>query len=142
MSEGVGRLARKLLDGLQYSLVAIGLAVVTVGGASVLVTGDLRALKWFLFLAGLLTAAMGTFKLRPKAAWKDDERRALRNDYTEEGYGAFVRKLPPTAWFDYEPRDYLSDGGRMFLLGALALLTSFLLEAVFGVGVPQVPGSG
>lgn len=141
MSDGLSRLGRKLLDGLQYATVVIGLLVAVVGSGSLLLTGDLVALKWFLFLAGLLSAVIGTLKLRPKSPWKDEQREALRNSYTEDGISACVRELPPVERLDYDRYDYLSDGGRLFLLGILSLLTSFVLEAVFGVGVPQVPGS-
>lgn len=141
MSVGFDRIARKVLDGIQYAAVVVGLTVAVVGAASFLLVGDLVPLKWFLFLTGLLSAGLGTLKLRPKAAWKDTEHQVVTNSHAEEGYGAFVRRLPPVARLDYEREDYLSDGGRLMVLGLLALASSFALEAVFGVGVPQVGGA-
>lgn len=139
MSERGARLARKALDGLQYALVGTGLAVGAGGAVSLLATGDLRALKWLLFLGGLLVLAAGAVKLRPAPVWRDEPRRAFANGYTDSGYGAAVGDLPPASRFVTQRTDRLSDGGRLFLLGVVALATSFALEGVLGVGVPRVP---
>jgi hypothetical protein len=138
VSSRVARIASKTLDGMQYALLATGVAVATGGPASVLLTGDVVPLKWFLFLAGLLAALAGALKLRPESAWADRQRPVLANGYADSGYGGLVRRLPPVAWLDYDRGEHLSDGGRLFVLGAVALGTSFALEAALGVGVPPV----
>lgn len=139
MSAQRSRLALKLLDGLQYAVVGVGAVVIVVGTANLLFTGDLVGLKWVLFVLGLLSAGIGAIKLRPTGAWRDEPRPGIANDYTERGFGAAVRRLPPVARLEYRRADHLSDGGRMLLLGVLSLATSFALEAVFGVGVPEIP---
>lgn len=141
MNGRTARLGRKLLDGLQYAVAGVAAVAIVAGSTSLVLVGDLVALKWLLFLLGLLSAGLGSIKLRPTAAWRDEPRPGIANERADSGFGAAVRRLPPVASLDYDRTDHLSDGGRMVLLGLLALATSFAMEAILGVGVPEIPGA-
>lgn len=132
------RLGLKLLDGLQYGVALVALFSAVVTPLTLLVWDDLVPLKWALFLLGMALLGFGTWKLWPMSAWKNDSRVDLQNSFATDGFGGLVGRLPPVAWFDPEPEDHLSDGGRFLLASLLAYLTSFLLEALLGVGVPTL----
>ena len=132
------RLAYKAADGLQYAVVLVGAVVVVAGAASYLLSESLVGLKWALFLLGAALIGVGSIKLRPTPAWRDEPRAAFANDYAGGGIGGRVGRLPPVGRLDLDPGDRCSDGGRLFLAGVLAWVVSFGLEAVFGVGVPAV----
>lgn len=142
MSESRGRLsilALKLLDGLQYAVVLNGVVVAVLAPLTVLATGSLVALKWFLFLFGLPLIGYGPLKLRPALREKDSRSRFHVGDsYASAGFGGHVGRLPPVSLFDPEPTEHLSDGGRILFAGVGAWAVSFLMEAVLGVGVPSV----
>lgn len=142
MSGRTARLGWKLLDGLQYAVAGVAAVALVAGPASLVLAGDLVPLKWLYFLLGVLSAGVGSIKLRPTAAWRDEARPGIANERTDSGFGAAVDRLPPVASLDYDRGDHLSDGGRMVLLGLFALATSFAMEAVLGVGVPEIPGAG
>ena len=128
----------RAVDGLQYAVVVNALLLVVLAPAAVLVTGSLVALKWLLFLVGLLFIGVGSVKLRPPPAGRESPRFGVGNSASEDGLGGLVTRLPPVAWYDPDPGERLSDGARILLAGATAWVVSFALESVFGVGVPTV----
>ncbi|MCU4801224.1 hypothetical protein OB920_12660 [Halobacteria archaeon HArc-gm2] len=132
------RLWIKAVDGVQYAVVLTALVVAVCTPVGLLATGSLVGLKWLLFLVGLFLIGVGTVKLRPPPAGRENPRFGLTNSRADDGLGGLVGRLPPVAWLEPTPADHLSDGGRFLLAGALSWAVSFGLEAVLGVGVPTV----
>lgn len=132
------RLRIKAVDGLQYAVVLNALFLLVLAPASLLVTGSLVGLKWFLFLAGLLMIGVGSVKLRPPPPGRERSRFGIANSRADDGLGGLVGRLPPVASYGPAPEDHLSDGARFLLAGAVTWALSFALESVFGVGVPTV----
>lgn len=128
----------KAVDGLQYAVVLNALLLLVLAPVSLLVTGSLVALKWALFLVGLLLIGVGTAKLRPPPPGRENPRLGVANSTAEDGLGGLVGRLPPTAWYHPDVDEHLSDGGRFLLAGGVTWAVSFALESVFGVGVPAV----
>lgn len=128
------RIVRRLLDGVQYAVALTLVISVPVGIVSFLVGGDLVLLKWVLFLVGIALLGVGSFKLRPPAAYREKTRLSIENSYSDDRFAGLVNDLPPAAWY-VGREDHLSDGARMLLASLFAFATSFVLEAVFKVGV-------
>jgi hypothetical protein len=135
----------KLLDGLQYGVALTGVLVLATAPVSLLLSGDLVLVKFLLFVAGLLLMLVGGLKARPRQQhvldeeedWRPRLSRAMPDDgYSEDGFAGLVNRLPPGAWYVRGPRDRLSDGGRFLVAWLVAWAVSFVMEAVFAVGVP------
>lgn len=139
-----GRIARKALDGVQYGVVLAGVIVVVTGPVSLLVAGDLVLVKLLLFGVGLVLMGLGAVKLRPRQRhvldeqgdWRPRLSQALPDNTTsEDGFGGMVNDLPPASWY-VGPADRLTDGGRFLVAWLVVWAVSYLMEAVFHVGVP------
>lgn len=139
------RLAVKLLDGLQYGVALTAVLVVASAPVSLLLSGDLVLVKFLLFLAGLFLMLVGGLKARPRQQhvlepeedWRPRLSRAMPDDsYSEDGFAGLVNRLPPAVWYVRGQRDRLSDGGRFLVAWLVAWTVSYLMEAVFAVGVP------
>lgn len=139
------RIARHALDGLQYGVGLTAAIFVVLTPFSLLLTGGLVVVKQGLFLAGLLLMVLGAVKARPRQRhviesaedWRPRLSHYLPADsYAEDGFGGVIHRLPPAAWFVRGKADRLSDGGRFLLSWLMAWGVSYLLEAVFYVGVP------
>lgn len=138
-----GRLARKALDGLQYGVVLTGVVVVATSPVSLLVAGDLVLVKLALFMLGMALMLLGAVKLRPRQRHVVDEQADWRprlsqampdNTVSEDGFAGLVSDLPPAAWY-VGRTERLTDGGRFLVAWLVAWGVSYLMEAVFHVGV-------
>lgn len=129
-----GTVGAKALDGIQYAVILTAAVTAVFAPISVLLTDDLVLLKYVLFFFGFLTAAIGSWKLRPPARGNASARFDVPNSRAESGFGAFVNSVPPGAWY-LNPEDRLSDGARIAMAGLALLIQSYLLEFVFHVGV-------
>lgn len=128
----------KTVDGLQYAVVLNALFLLVLAPASAAATGSLVALKWALFLVGLLLIGVGSVKLRPPPPGRENPRLGVSNSVATDGLGGLIGRLPPVAWYEPNREERLSDGARFLLAGVTAWVVSFGLEAVLGVGVPAV----
>lgn len=138
------RLARQALDGLQYGVVLTAFVTAVLLPPSLLLGGDLVLVKQGLFLVGMALMLIGALKARPDQqhvhAAAENWRPRLSNyipgdTYAETGFGGIVHRLPPAGWFLRSRSDRLTDGGRLLVAWLVAWTVSYLLEAVFYVGV-------
>lgn len=134
MTERGGRLLR-LADAVLYALVlTAALAAVSIV-VSFPLGGGWVGVKLLLFVFGLLVFGVGSLQLRPAPPWREERRFSLETD-EETRFQALVHRLPPLRWRDLPPEERWSVALRLVLAGLSTLGLSFLLEAVFGVGVP------
>lgn len=141
------RRGRQVLDALVYAIVVTGVAFAIGGVVSFPLGGGLLGIKYFLFLVGFVLFGYGAFQLRPSRAWNvdksGDEIEIERNEKTGEVVGSreetrfqsAVQRLPPLLRYSIPPEERFPPGAKLFLASVAILLTSFLMEAVFGVGV-------
>jgi len=141
------RRGRQVLDALVYAIVVTGVAFVIGAVVSFPLGGGLLGIKYFLFLVGFVLFGYGAFQLRPSRAWKvdksGDEIEIERNEKTgdvvgsreETRFQSSVQRLPPLSRYSIPPDERFSPDAKLFLASIAILLTSFLMEAVFGVGV-------
>jgi hypothetical protein len=90
----------------------------------------LYGLQWVLFVFGFLTMGLGSWKLRPRAAWKDDSRLALEDSRRSTAFQRAVQRVPPLHRHDIDPDDRLSDGAKLLVASVVMLATVFLLGMV------------
>jgi hypothetical protein len=125
----------RLVDALLY---AVGLTVVF-ALVSAIVSFPAGAgwpgVKFGLFVLGLLAFGVAALELRPTPRWRDDPRFSLDTD-DETWFQGLIQRVPPLRSNPLSPDERFSTGARLFLAGILTLATSFLMEAVLGVGVP------
>lgn len=134
---------RRVLDGVTYAIV-VTIAVSLLAFLVSLPFGDgLNTVKLVLFFFGWGAFGYGTLKLWPRRKEFEKQRDARTDDGTvgeqvrttgEET--AFQRRLhtaPGLNRITLPPEARWSDGARVFLLGIVALLASFVLETAFGV---------
>ncbi|WP_435197586.1 DUF7555 family protein [Natronomonas sp. EA1] len=134
--------ALRALDGLQYGVVLSGvvvlvasvaayaLALVARGPDAIATVRPLLAAKWLLFVLGFFFMALGAFRLRPAAPYKQNARFSLdlSNSRDAEGIAALAGRLPPLSRFDPSPTERLSTGGRLLVGSVVMLAISLLLE--------------
>lgn len=132
-------LGLKLADAGLYALVLTAVWTVVFLPGSLLLGGDLVGVKWGLFVVGLLALGIGSFKLRPGKQWRDDPDGVIADSRGESQIQRLVDRLPPFRDAPLQDDERLSDGLKLLLGAGCMLLTSFLLEAVLGVGVPAPP---
>ncbi|WP_254663015.1 hypothetical protein [Haladaptatus sp. W1] len=136
-----------MLDALVYAITVTGVAFAVGFVVSFSLGGGLLGTKYFLFLVGFVLFGYGAFQLRPSRAWNvdksSDEIEIFRIKNTgdvigsreETRFQSTVQRLPPLSWYSIPPEERFSSGAKLFLASIAILLTSFLMEAVFGVGV-------
>jgi hypothetical protein len=135
----------KLADALLYAVVLTVVWAVIFLLPSLLLGGDLVGVKWGLFLVGLLALGAGSFKLRPGKRWRaeDDGLVSGSDGLISDSRGQsqvqrLVDRLLPAPDAPLADDQRFSDGLKLLLGAVCMLLTSFLLEAALGVGVPTV----
>jgi hypothetical protein len=129
-------LGLKLADAFLYAVVLTAVWAVLFLPLSLLLGGDLVGVKWGLFVVGLLALGAGSFKLRPGKKWRDDPDGLVADSRGGSQIQRLVDRLPPLRETPLRDDQRLSDGLKLLLGAVCMLLTSFLLETVFGVGVP------
>jgi hypothetical protein len=133
----------KLVDAALYAVVLTAVWAVLFLPLSLLLSGDLVGVKWGLFIAGLFALGVGSFKLRPGKRWKADDDDGLvagqdgliSDSRGESQVQRLVDRCPPFRDRPLRDDQRLSDGLKLLLGAVCMLLTSFLLEALLGVGV-------
>lgn len=135
----------KLADALLYAVVLTAVWTAVFLPPSLLLSGDLVGVKWGLFLAGLFALGVGSFKLRPGKRWRAEDDGLvpggdglISDTRGESQVQRLVDRLPPFRDAPLRDDQRFSDGLKLLLGAVCMLLTSFLLEAVLGVGVPTV----
>jgi hypothetical protein len=120
------------LDLAAYAVVATAVVFSLGLVAGLLVGNGLVGAKWLLFVVGFLFVAYGALRLRPTPKWKDESRLEFGDD--PRGLQKAVADALPA---DYRlPTDErLPVGLKILAAGAAILLTSFLMESVFGIDV-------
>lgn len=129
-------------DAVAYALVVAGVATLAALVVGVATGGGLVRAKTLLFLLGLALMAYATVRLWPSSpedvrdrAGRERRGASLPPTPAETRFQAVVRTLPPVRWLrPPAPERRLSPAVKLFLGSVAVLLTSFLLEAVFGVG--------
>lgn len=132
------------IDALAYAVVVA--AAATLGALAVgVASGGLVRSKAVLFLVGLVLMAYATIRLWPSSpddfepsnrAVAPHERAGLSlpATQTETRFQALVSALPPVRCLRPPPPERrLSPAAKLFLRSVAVLLTSFLMEAAFGV---------
>jgi hypothetical protein len=120
------------LDLVAYAVVVTS-AVFCLGLAAGLAVGNgLIGAKWLLFAVGFLLVAYGALRLRPTPKWKDESRLDFGDD--PRGLQRLVADALP-ADYRLPTDDRFPVGLKLFVAGLTVLLTSFLMESVFGVGI-------
>lgn len=135
----------ELTEAVTYAAVvtagAFGLGLVV----GVVTGGGLVHTKVFLFLVGLVTMAYATATLWPskppvegvQAAGDGDDVHQLdaaARAIERSNFQTFVDRVPPVRWLEFPPtRPRWPVGVKLFIASVLILLTSFLMEASFGV---------
>lgn len=130
------RLPLQVLDTAGYAVV-VTTVVFLVGAAIAAVAGrqPLVGAKWFMFFVGFLLLAYSAFQLRPTPVWKEDDDNGTMNGNGNDspvGLQAAVADAIPE---DYQlPVDQRhSKAAKLFVASILVLVTSFLMETVFGI---------
>lgn len=138
-----GSRLRRVLDGVTYAVV-VTVAVSLIAFLVSLPFGDgLSTVKVVLFFFGWGAFGYGTLKLWPRRKEFEKQRAARAGDgsvseqfRTSGEETPFQRRLhtaPGLNRITLPPEARWSDGARVFLLGIVALLASFVLETAFGV---------
>lgn len=125
---GASRVAR-LLDALQY---AIGLTVGTAGGLlllSIPLGVGLTGVKYGLFLIGVLSMGYATLLAWPRSP-SDLNAEGVNREETR--FQAFVRRVPPAAWYPLTPSDRYLDWVRLYLATLFLWGSSVALETLLG----------
>jgi hypothetical protein len=130
-----GSLGLKLADALLYGVVLTAVWAALFLPVSLLLAGDLVGVKWGLFVVGILTLGVGSFKLRPGKEWRDDEDGLLADSRGASNVQRVVDRLPPLRDAPLRDDQRFSDGAKLLLGAGCLLATSFLLETALGVGV-------
>lgn len=137
------RLPLQLLDTAGYA-VAVTAVVFLVGAGLAAAAGrqPLVGAKWFMFLVGFGLLAYSAFQLRPTPKWKQDEANGdangglLRSDSRDEQVGlqaAVARAVPDGYRLPADERH--SSGVKLFVASVCVLVTSFVMETVFGIAI-------
>lgn len=121
---------RQALDALVYAVAFVAVLVVLAAVVSVPIGWGLVGVKFALFFVGFFLFGLSALQLRPTPPWKDDE----PNDEREETrFQAAVQRLPPLGRYGLPPDDRLPPPAKLFVASVLVLLTSFVMEAGFGI---------
>lgn len=138
---------RQVLDALVYAIAVTGVVFVIGSVLSFSLGGGFVGVKFFLFLVGFLLFGYGALQLRPARPWdvqkSDGDIEIVRNDGMGEVIGSreetrfqsAVQRIPPLPQYSIPPEERLSPGAKLFIASLVVLLTSFLMEVVFSVGM-------
>ncbi|WP_435099023.1 DUF7555 family protein [Halarchaeum sp. P4] len=119
-----------------YVVVAVSLVWCVSLLVGVAFGGPLVAAKYGLFVCGWLAVGYGSWILRPRARWKSAEE-ANEQSIAKRARTRFQRavfSLPPANRVTLEGTERVPSGVLVFVSGVAMLATSYLLEAVGGVG--------
>jgi hypothetical protein len=146
MDESLSSRLRIATLAFAYALVyALAVTALATAGALVLgiaTGGGLVRAKIFLFVAGWAMMAYAVVRLWPKnpsdvggsAEPIDPGSGTIPATGPESRFQATLRDLPPARWLPaLPPEQRITVPGKLFLGSLLVLLTSFLMETVFGV---------
>lgn len=132
----------RLFDTAAYAAATTAVVAVAAAVPSFALGFGWVGVKWALFLVGWLAFGYGTLALRPSPPWKGDDPVAdgdgageVVGGRQETRFQALVQALPPARFHPLPVDDRLPAGVNVFVAGLAMLVTSFALEAVFGVGV-------
>lgn len=130
----------RAVDGVVYAVVTAAVAFGLGTAMSFGLGGGWTGVKVWLFLVGLFLFGLGTFYLRPRAAWKEGDS-ALeqvlpstddQGDKESPFQRLAIRFVPGSLVLP--PDERWGDGPRLFLTSLLVLGASYAMEAYFGVG--------
>lgn len=121
---------RQTLDALVYAVAFVAALVALAALVSVPFGWGLVGVKFALFFVGFFVFGISAFQLRPTPPWKDDDPADERG---ETRFQAAVQRLPPLGRYGLAPDDRLPTPAKQFLASVLVLLTSFVMEAGFGI---------
>lgn len=123
------RAGLRLLDAVAYAVVVAALAFAVGALVGFAIGRGWVGAKYVLFLVGFLAFGYASFALRPRPPWKDEEDGHEADGGSIEA--AVADALPPS--LRLPTGDRVGTGGKLLLASVLILLTSFLMEVVFGV---------
>ncbi|MFB6266304.1 MAG: hypothetical protein ABEI31_01490 [Halodesulfurarchaeum sp.] len=122
---------RRLLDVFQYAVALTAVAFVALAVICLPLGFGFVGVKIGLFLVGVAAIGYGTYLAWPSSP--EELEREGRGIEETPGFQRLVRELPPAAWYPLHRADRYPDWVRVYA-GAVAIwLTSFAMEAVFGV---------
>jgi hypothetical protein len=127
--DGSASLARRLGDSVARALILTVLVILMSAIISFALGGQWLGVKFILFVVGFFALGIGGLLSRPMPAWRDESYVSRSAEPTP--FQALVdRALGGLA---LPPHERFPTGVRVLLAGALMLVTSYLMETVFGV---------
>lgn len=130
-----------------FDLVSYAVATTVVfAGVSAVVAAAIGSavapgVKYGLFVFGWLAFGYGTVMLWPKAAWKKrkeskmfDTLLSSPSKRPDTKFQRLVQRLPPARFRQIPDEERLSTGARVFFAAIVMMVTSIVLEQVFGIG--------
>ncbi|AXG09592.1 DUF7555 family protein [Haloplanus rubicundus] len=131
------RWGRRLLDLVGYAAGLFVAAVSLIAPVSVATGSGLVGVKVGLFLAGVACVGYATVLWWPSRSESDPAATPSRSgrDGRPTGFEALLDRVPPWRWLRVDPHGRFHPGTKLYAAAALLFGASFLLEAVFGVGV-------
>lgn len=126
---------RRGVDGVAYAVAVAAVAFAAGAAVSFALGWGWQGVKYWLFLVGWLGFGVGTFKLRPRAAWKGSDGDGHDDDQgvAETRFARATRTAVPDGLAVDEDERW-SAGARLFLGSVAVLVASMAMEFVFGVG--------
>jgi hypothetical protein len=122
---------RQTLDALVYSLVFVAVLVALAAAVSFPLGAGWVGVKFALFFVGFFLFGLSALRLRPTPPWKDED--PASDDRDESRFQAVVQRLPPLGRYGLAPEERLPPPAKLFVASVLVLVTSFVMEAGFGV---------
>lgn len=130
MSDASPTRGARVVDAVQYAVGLTVLVAATTLPIGLLFGVGLWGVKFGLFLVGIFAMGYATLLAWPKSP-EDLEREGLDRDETR--IQAFVRRVPPAAWYPLRPRERYANWARLYLASLTMFVVSYTMEAVFGV---------
>lgn len=132
---------RQAGDTLAYVAAVTAVLVIITSLVTYPLDSNAVIIKQVLFVFGWLAFGYGFIRLWPRRVRLDEESNSsdksewLRTENDETVLQRYLRSVPVFAYFVIQPEARWPRGVRLVLLGVFALVVSFLMEVVFGVGV-------
>lgn len=127
---------RVWVDAVGYAAAVTAVTLLLAGTAGVATGTGAVGSKLLLFVAGWGLMGYATVKLWPRSPEEGEAEQAVPERHDRTRFQAAVQALPPVRWVEAPPpTDRMTLAGKLLLSSLLVLLASFLMEAVFGVGV-------